>query len=73
MSPKTGQKLTDNPRNVRLEIRLTQGESEILTECVQKMNVTKTEVIKKGIELVKQELDENERSGINEHTKRELH
>lgn len=57
MSPKIGQKLTDNPRNVRLEIRLTQGESEILTECAQKMNVTKTEVIKKGIELVKQELE----------------
>lgn len=57
MSPKIGQKLTDNPRNVRLEIRLTQGESEILAECAQKMGETKTEVIKKGIELVKQELE----------------
>ena len=29
MSPKVGQKLTDNPRNVRLEIRLTVRKQDV--------------------------------------------
>lgn len=58
MSPiQKGTKLTDNPKNVRLEIRLTQEESKALTECAQRLNSTKTEVINKGIQLVKKELD----------------
>ena len=57
MPLKKGQKLTDNPRNVRLEVRLTQGESEMLTETAERMGTTKTEVIVKGIEAVKAELD----------------
>ena len=57
MSPKMGQKLTDNPRNVRLEIRLTKSESESLNDCAEKMKTTKTDIILKGIELVKKELE----------------
>lgn len=52
-----GQKLTDNPRNVRLEIRLTKSESENLIDCAEKMKATKTDVILKGIELVRKELE----------------
>ena len=49
MSPiKKGTKLTSNPRNVRLEIRLTQEESDLLEKCASKMNTTKTKVINKG-------------------------
>lgn len=57
MPLKKGQRLTDNPRNVRLEVRLTQGESKMLTETAEQMGTTKTEVIVKGIEAVKAELD----------------
>ena len=57
MPPKMGQKLTDNPRNVRLEIRLTQSESELLEECAEKLNTTKTKVITKGIEMVSKEMN----------------
>lgn len=58
MSPlKKGTKLTDNPRNVRLEIRLTQDENKMLEECAEKMNATKTKVITKGIEMVSRETD----------------
>lgn len=57
MSPKMGQKLTDNPRNVRLEIRLTKSESENLSDCADKMKTTKTDVILKGIDLVRKELE----------------
>ena len=52
MSPKMGQKLTDNPRSVRLEVRLTQEENALLEECAKRLQVTKTKVITKGIELV---------------------
>lgn len=56
MSPiSKGTKLTDNPRNVRLEIRLTQSENKLLEECAKKMNTTKTKVITKGIEMVSKE------------------
>lgn len=55
MSPQTGQKLTSNPRNVRLEIRLTQSENDMLEECAKKLNTTKTKIIIKGIELVSKE------------------
>lgn len=58
MSPlQKGTKLTDNPRNVRLEIRLTQSENELLEECAERMKTTKTKVLTKGIELVSKELD----------------
>lgn len=52
-----GQKLTDNPRNVRLEIRLTKSESKNLSDCADKMKTTKTDVILKGIDLVRKELE----------------
>lgn len=55
---KKGTKLTNNPKNIRLEIRLTQQESNLLRECAERLQVTKTDVINKGIQLVKLELDE---------------
>lgn len=57
MSPlKKGTKLTDNPKSIRLEIRLTQSENEMLEECAKRMKTTKTDVLMKGVELVKKEL-----------------
>ena len=57
MSP-AGRPKIDNPKNVRLEIRLTKDENRLLEECANKMHVTKTEVIKEGVQLVKAKLDE---------------
>lgn len=56
MSP-AGRPKSDNPKNVRLEIRLTQNENELLEECSGRLNTTKTEVIKMGIRLVKEEIN----------------
>ena len=53
MSPRTGRP-TDNPKKVRLEIRLTEDQSEMLTRCADNLNLTKTDVIVKGIEAMKQ-------------------
>lgn len=59
MSPiKKGTKLTDNPRNVRLEIRLTKEERDTLDECAKQLDATKTDVIVKGIKMVRESLGE---------------
>lgn len=52
-----GRPKSENPKNIRLEIRLTKQENQLLEECATRMNVTKTEVINKGVKLVKDELD----------------
>ncbi len=56
MSP-AGRPKIENPKNVRLEIRLTKQENDLLNECALALNSTKTEIINKGIQLVKEELD----------------
>ena len=56
MSP-AGRPRIENPKNIRLEIRLTKDENKLLEECANEMHVTKTEVIKEGVRLVKAKLD----------------
>ena len=57
MSPKTGRP-TSNKKTERLEIRMTPDEAALLQECSDALQVSKTEVINKGVRLVKAELDE---------------
>lgn len=56
MSP-AGRPKIDNPKSIRLEIRLTHKESEDLRYCAEKLGKTKTEIINLGIQKVKEELD----------------
>ncbi len=56
MSPRTGRP-TSNKKTERLEIRLTPEEAQDLQECANRLEVSKTEVINKGVQLVKAELD----------------
>ncbi len=58
MPLRKGQKLTSNPRSVRLEIRLTKDESKLLTETAEALNDTKTGVIVKGVQLLSESLKE---------------
>lgn len=51
MSPKTGRP-TDNPKNIRIEIRLNEEQNNILKECCDKLSMTKTDVLIKGLEEV---------------------
>lgn len=61
MSPlKKGQKLTDNPKNVNLSLRLTKTEAEDLQYCADKLNTTRTDVINRGIRKVKEEIEQKE-------------
>jgi len=56
---KIGKKMgrpTNDPKVIRLGIRLTPDEAEALQYCSDKLNIPRTSVISKGIELVKAEI-----------------
>lgn len=48
---------TQDKRDKRFEIRLSAGTYETLEECSEKLEITKAEVIHKGIAMVKADLD----------------
>lgn len=55
MSPKG--RPTQDKKDKRFEIRLSQDTYNTLEECAEKLNITKAQVIHKGIELVKLQID----------------
>lgn len=57
MSPKLGQKLTDNPKTVKLNLRLTKQETEDIQYCADKLNTTRVDVINRGVKKIKEEID----------------
>ena len=57
MPLKKGQKLTDNPKNVRFEFRLTRQEADDLKYCADKLGISRAEVVNKGVQLLKAEIE----------------
>ena len=51
MTPRTGRP-TDNPKPTRMELRLSKSDVEMLNFCSEKLNVSKAEVIRRGIKEV---------------------
>lgn len=60
MSPRTGRPPKENPRNVNLNIRITQKEAQKIKNCADKLNMTRTDTIMKGIDMVENEIKEKE-------------
>lgn len=58
MSPKIGRPPKENPRNVNLNIRITNDEARRIQNCADKMSITRTDAIMKGISLVEKELEQ---------------
>ena len=56
MCPRLGRPKSDNPQNIRFEVRIDKQTQEVLTECAKILNVSRSEVVKKGIMLVKDSL-----------------
>lgn len=54
---KKGQKLTENPKNVSLNLRLTKSEAEDIQYCADKLKTSRTNVINMGVQKVKAEID----------------
>ena len=48
---------TQDKRDKRFEIRLSDTTAQILDECSEKLKISKAEVIHRGIGLVKKEID----------------
>lgn len=59
MNPKVGRPKSKNPRNKNLNIRLTQDELDLIQECADKLEKTRTDTIVYGIQMIKSKLDEN--------------
>lgn len=57
MSPRTGRPPKANPRSINLNIRLTEQEARDIQECAEKLNLSRTDVIMKGVQLVKSEIE----------------
>lgn len=57
VSPRTGRP-TENPKQHRESFRLSDSDIQMLEFCAKKTNMTKTEVIRAGTDLVKKILDE---------------
>ena len=51
MSPKTGQKLTDNPKYITVRARMDKDTVEKLDYLVQVQGLDRSKVIRKGIEI----------------------
>lgn len=58
MAQSKGRPHIENPKNVRLEIRLTAEQSEILNKCAVALNLTRTDIITAGIQKVWDEIKE---------------
>ncbi len=48
---------SDNSKHHRFEIRLDDEMNNILEECSERLNITRTDVVNKGIKMVKEDLD----------------
>lgn len=57
MSPRTGRPPKENPRKVNLNIRLTKQEAADIQKCADILNVSRTDAIMYGIQLVKSEIE----------------
>ena len=52
MGLKKGTKLTDNPAKNQFRVRLTDEELQKLNECTEYYNLSKSDVLRKGIDTL---------------------
>lgn len=57
MSPRTGRPPLDNPKSVKMNIRISEETAQDLRECAEALKISRVNVIEKGIQMVKAELD----------------
>ncbi len=57
MSPRTGRPKAEHPKDIQLKIRADQKTIEDLEFCCDKLDKTKSDVIRLGIQKVKAEVD----------------
>ncbi|WFA76423.1 hypothetical protein PFZ59_02890 [Streptococcus suis] len=55
MGKSVGRPKSENPKNKQVKVKLTEQELRDLNALAEKKNMTKTEIVMRGIELVKSE------------------
>lgn len=54
MSPRTGRPKSENPKNIQIKFLADKKTAEDLEFCCQKLSQTKSDVIRTGIQMVKE-------------------
>lgn len=57
MSPRTGRPPIENPKSVKMNIRISEETAKELQECADALNISRVNVIEKGIKLVKSQIE----------------
>lgn len=57
MSPKVGRPKSDNTKDVKMNIRISKETAHDLQECATALNTSKVNVIERGINLVKEQIN----------------
>lgn len=52
MKAKLGRPLSDNPKNIQMRIRFSEEEMQKLEYCCKELNLNKSEIIRKGIDMI---------------------
>ncbi len=57
MSPKMGRPKSDSPKDTMLRVRLDEEYRKKLERCAEKLNLSKSDIVRKGIDLVEQSVE----------------
>ena len=57
LSPRTGRPPVENPKHVKMNIRISAETAQDLKECADALNISRVNVIEKGIQLVKDQIE----------------
>ncbi|MDD6489462.1 MAG: hypothetical protein PUG48_06595 [Clostridia bacterium] len=61
MSPRTGRPKSENPKDIQLKIRADKQTIDDLEFCCEKKQMTKSDVIRLGIQKVKDEVEKEKK------------
>jgi len=61
LSPKTGRPVSDNPRQMRVETKMTKEELEKLDYCCKMSEKTRSEIVREGVDIVYARLNKNKK------------
>ncbi len=56
MGPKPGQKLTDNPKDFLLQVRIDQETKKDLDQCAEELGLNRSKIVRMGIQMVKESI-----------------
>ena len=57
MSPRTGRPPIENPKSVKMNLRISEETAKDLQECAEALKISRVNVIEKGIKMVKDEIE----------------